>query len=723
MEVHGPSEENDGSFMLKLSRADPSCPDCGEESQADKCAACGAEVVASDDLSGSAAVRSRAFADLSDRAEGVCRSFETAPVSGPKITGDQFAGAIVQTGLLSLLADVELSCQRLSVFDFDDEAAVSKEIRPAIASELDLAEQLRDVCMELSGFLVPALVAELRRDLLGKCLRPVEMLTVFLEMLSLTTASGVEECKERLQGIISSGKRYGDVLDRLEDFLEHADVDERIALLTGREGHYVDELGFVAVDRVFASYAREEGAYMELGKVAVSYFQHLLPTEIDLGNGAMLILPAISLASLDQPLVAHRCAQEMAGLVNRAVKLDSASVEDAFGQSTREGPKLFAAASRVHKGMRLIRVALQVDEVDEELLLREVLTGYQEIAESTLRSHGWAILKLQAIVEGEAEPEGDPPTLGSLQQRLQASKSQVARTLGEAVDVDLRNATAHSQYVWRSEDERVEDLSTGKQWTLEDLEEKTAALGDSVVGVDAGYVCGVAGAGVDLASFEFEPTHSMRQLLAEAAFAVAGYSVENLSADGATATVQAIDQRHDLAALMTAVAAQAAVVSEVDTFRVVESDSGRSLLDVPAERMRAATKGPELTKDLELIQCFTDSAKRTGAPAADAATESLALQSKAVAIVGMIELVTKGSAAAEGIRTRSEAVLSFVQSHAELDVSTAKLMTQRLQRVVGDSYRSAQGGDSAAKSLWRRLRSVLSWADEEGTTWPPALAS
>lgn len=101
------------------------------------------------------------------------------------------------------------------------------------------------------------------------------------------------------------------------------DIDARIALVIGKEGPYTDEFGFIHPGRVFGAFAEEEHSYRRLAEKARSYFVHLLPAEIPDAGAALLILPAVTIASLDRPLLAHRCARETAQLLAAAAAADA----------------------------------------------------------------------------------------------------------------------------------------------------------------------------------------------------------------------------------------------------------------------------------------------------------------------------------------------------------------------------------------------------------------
>jgi hypothetical protein len=638
MEMHGPSQVNDGSFTLRLAMAAARCPACEEPAEPGTCESCGGEVPPAEGPSEFAVARRKALSSLVQRAAEMHRRWDGDPAPGAKVTADQLAGAFVQSEVLERLDHAEQACQRLSCLDFDDKAALGTSVREAVVGELDLIEELGDLCLEIVSLDVSPPQPELLARLLDAARRIEEMLLCFLETLTAQTIAEVRQGEERLQEAISRGPWAAELQPPALELFAAADIDARIAVAVGRPGSYLDASGFIDVGRVFGAYSGEEGPYERLAEASAAYFRHLLPDDPDPSTGSFLILAAVNIASLNSPLRAHRCAKAMAELVGRAAALDSESVSSVFERSVAEGPKLFAAASRVRMGMQLIRRVSELEGVDEELILGEVMSSYLEIAESAFRSHAWAVLGMQAVIDGELPSGGDPPTLGSLLQRLRASAAELARELADATDADLRNAAGHAQYRWDRQAEEVEDMKTGQRWSVDDLEVRTEALGDSVLGLDAGYLCGLIAAGIDFGSPSEEVDPNIRALLVEAAFAVAGYELAELSQDSATASIR-VDAEASLPAVMTAVASMSALVKGVDGYRVISADSGRVLVDVSAERMLAATSGPEETRDLEIVRCFTDSEIRTGALTADALFESLVVQAKVVAATALHSLL------------------------------------------------------------------------------------
>jgi uncharacterized protein YbjQ (UPF0145 family) len=716
MEIFGPSFINDGGFILHMKMAGTMCPGCGELREPGECDACGAQVPESEELSEMAVARRSALSQLMERAKAIAAQCEQDIVPGARMTGEQLAGAIDQSGLIELLPEAGLSAQRLSSFDLDEKATLGAGLRKAVEAELVRTEKVVHLCLELASFEPTPPQPEIRDELRNAATRTISVLLSFLEAVTAQTILELHEAKGRLQKAILASSGYESLAERVEVLKETVDLDARISVATGRVSSYFDAFGFLSPAQIFGAFAGEEEAHERLADAACAYFDHLLADRLEEGVGSIAILSAVGLASVDRPLLAQRSAVAMADLVAQAVSVDVKAVVSILSGSVTEAPKLFAAASRVRTGMRLVALAGELEESEIEIVLREVMTGYVEIAESAFRSYARAVLRLVRVLDGESPDECSPPMLGSLVERLRASRSALARALGDAADPALRNAAAHAQYRWTPETEEVEDLETGRRWSVDDLTERTEALGGAVIGVDAGYLCGVLVAGIETPVAN--PDRHMRESFLAASFALAGYELTEVRDDGSTVVVRPGDAA-DVPSLMGAIASQSALVTDADGFCVVDADSSKVLLEVSAEQMFAATRGREATRDLEVVRCFTDSSVSTGAPMS--ARQGLVVQAKIVAVTSLRALAYEGAndSVVGLIRTRAEAVLGFIESHREIGRDTREAAQRRVGGIVGATFQLQRDRGRGLKGLLRKVRSTWIWADRQGVVWPP----
>lgn len=629
--------------------------------------------------------------------------FEHLPSPTVPLSDDQFAACVEDAQILAL---------------------ANEALREAAWKEIGRIRELSKLAAELARFAPPQLGAELQATAMEASRQAAEAIKQRLETTPAGTIEEVRSGEELLQAALDSlDSSAEDALARARES-SAPDLDARIALVLGKDGSYTDELGFIHPGRVFGAFAEEGSPFERLGQRAAAYFDHLLPDKEPPPAAALLILPAVTLASLDRPFFAHRRAGEMVELLATALARDAGEVHAVVEQTTNEGPRVFAAASRIHKGMRLILAAIESDTVDDELALREVMITYQELAESAYRAYGWAVLELEAIAAGKSASGLPAPTLGQLKQRLEGSDSSLALALGEACDPALRNASGHSQYRWDGEGTSIEDLKTGRRWSLEELAEKVDSLVNAVVGVDAGYCCFALGENLaERPPARASSGHSPEivGLLGEAIFSASGYEVLDLVDGGADVMVASAGDRSDLTALMTALASLSMVIPDEDAYRIVEAATGQVLLDVSGESMRAATGAPEQIQDLAILASFCDSAARVGGEDGAVARQSLALQAKIVAVGAMHELASTGATGAvlTRVRARAESVREFARQHEEIGEPILSTTTRRLERIVAGSYGVEREERRALEKLVNRIEALFSWAEEEGVIWPP----
>jgi hypothetical protein len=199
------------------------------------------------------------------------------PAPGAKVTADQLAGAFVQSEVLERLDHAEQACQRLSCLDFDDKAALGTSVREAVVGQLDLIEEVGDLCLEIVSLDVSPPQPELLARLLDAASRIEEMLLCFLETLTAQTIAEVREGEERLQEAISRGPWAAEVQPPALELFAAADIDARIAVAVGRPGSYLDASGFIDIGRVFGAYSGEESPYERLAEASGTYFP-MIPT-------------------------------------------------------------------------------------------------------------------------------------------------------------------------------------------------------------------------------------------------------------------------------------------------------------------------------------------------------------------------------------------------------------------------------------------------------------
>lgn len=722
----GSAEDDDSDgFSFALEMAAASCPECDTVAEPGPCPQCGAEVPATEEISEVAQARGRALEPFAKETQVLRTRFEHPPEATIPLTNDQFVACLQDTGVLARIQQVMTACHDLSALDMNDPQAIGTEVRQAVAASVDEIRELTNIAEELARFAPPGPASELRDMGIHVSRLGSDVIARLIETVTAKTIEEAKEANRLMQAALDSFNfPTNDLFERLEEYAQ-PDVDARVSLVLDKPGTYTDEFGFIDTGKVFGAFAGEETLFQSLAERARAYFSHLVPSEsLSEGAAVALILPAVMLGTLDRPLVGHRAARGMVALFETAMDRDADQVREIVKRSTNEGPRMFAAASRIYKGMRQMYLADKVEGIDEDLALREVMHAYQELSESSYKAYGLTVLDLQAIVEGQPVSNDERlPTLGPLKQRLDASEGDLARLVGAALDPGLRNASAHAQYRWDEEALEIEDFDTGQRWSLDDLQQRVDSLVGTSVGLDAGFCCMIVSEG-----FELEPPDwllsgrapGLTAMLAETIFSASGYPGVLLEDKGATVRVRNADIS-DLTPLMTALGGLTAVIPPADSYKVIDAGSGVALLDVPGDEMRAARDAVEHEKDLAIMRALCSSAGRTGRDEGDAVRESLAVQAKVVCVTAMIDVVEHGVRpdAFSRMRARFEAVREFALSRRASDERELEKLAQRFERAIALTYAVVRNEGKELVRLGRSLDRIIAWAEAQGVVWPP----
>lgn len=716
---------------IGLSLAVALCPSCAEPAPAGPCPRCGTEVPAlgEDEIGEEAGARRKALTPLLEMAKELRARLDVPPVRSVPVTNDQFAACAQDAAVPSQVLAVLKGCKDLAKLDLNDPKEIGTSVRTAIQAELDRLATLVRTSEELARLATEGPAAELQKSMGEAAATAAEVLINMLDALTATTVPAVEAASHSLQETFDSFVAPPEELfDRLEEW-SAPDVDARIGLVLDKPGIYTDDFGFIHAGLVFGAFAGEAGLFKKVEQRAKAYFSHLLPeAEIPHGEGALLILAAVTLGSLDRPLLAHRCADEMTKLMEAAFGVDPAGVKAVIARTTAEGPRLFAASARIQTGFRLLALAAQVEDIDDEAAVREVMSSYKELAEGAFRVHARATLDLVALAGGASIDEhAELPTVGQLKQRLDASGSELARAMGVAVDSELRNAAAHAQYRWNNETLEVVKTDSGKRWGVEALERRVDSLVGSVVGVDAGFCCFAIGrhlADQTPGWLRSGEAPQAVELLGTALFAASGYSDVEISDGGATVTVSGAN-RDDLTTLMTPLGGFSFIVPEAEAYRVVDADHGDVLIDVPEAAIRQARDIASELKDLAIAIAFYQSNCRRGRDQTEAALAALAIMAKVISVTAMTDFVDANGpspAVVTKVRERFEFVRVFAIETSGSSAEAMK-MVKKMERVICETYKLGQGDRKAFRRLVPQFDSLIAWADEKGLEWPPSVES
>ncbi|HYI80578.1 MAG TPA: hypothetical protein VEW67_06935 [Thermoleophilaceae bacterium] len=630
-------------------------------------------------------------------------------------------------GVVSRAAEIAGMWTCLAAFDYDDSQEVGGPLRRTVAEYLERIRELLEDSWELALFEVSGPGAQLRDEAIAAGRWGAEIVDVLLRALVAGSPSEAEQAAVALQELLDRFWFF-DRLDALADEAnESAELDDnaRIARVVGRTGNYVDEFGTLDVQAVLGAYADQDAPLDHLARDASRYLEAIFaPAEArDDGAYALLVLPAVMLATLDRPLLAYRAARLTYDLLLRAWGSDSAAVRMIVSRATDEAPRLLAASSRIQQSFRLLAYDERGDEVDDVAAVTTGLNAYQEVAESAYRMLGHMVLDLDRVARGgsPSPATADAPMIGSLTQELTASDDPAARELGAACDSALRNAIAHSQYRWDPQAESVHDLKTGETWDADTLQQSMHALIGAVTGADASWACFVVASDLELspswATDGSAPEATL--LLAALGFSSRGFHVRGVEDDGATVVIEPPDTI-DPSRLIPGLGGMAVNAPKAARYRVKSADDHTVLLEVAATALWQALNADAEVQDLAIVETTVSAMIAAGWDQTDAIEEIATLEAKVVAVTGMQVLAEAvGPSALEVIRRRLAHLREFIATSPHKRRALNNLR-DKLARAEATAVASAID-DVARRRLVDQLTGLCQWADQRGINWPPSL--
>jgi hypothetical protein len=715
------------SIELQLTAA--LCSGCGEPRETGRCPECGSEVPVSEEVAEIAAARGAALAGLPERLEEIAAGFERLPQGSIPLSNDQFATAVTDAELFDLTRSLLTLGEELEALDVNDPAVIGRGLRQLVEARIARAKKLLEACRELEAFDPhgPAIALQdyaVRTGRFG-----VRLTQRYLGVLMATSIPEVREAESQMQGMLNEFRELNGVIPALLDEMEEwvlRDVDARISLVLGKAGVYTDELGNVDVAAVLGAFAATDRPYELLAERSHRYFRHLIGNseDRDVALESLLIFSAIAIGSLDRPLGALRIAAGVLALLRDAAAADPAKVQELVDHTMSEGALVFAANERIRRGFQLLCLAEAAGEAVEDDVVRTVMDAYKELAEGAYRTYGWLFVQLARLRDGQTAEERDlPPMLGELTERLDALPDERMQRFAAGSDSALRNAVAHAQYRWESEENELIDLRTGERWDREALEAAGEALVGAAIGADAGYGCFLASGTVDLKAPPWiREGHDPRIYapMAQASFGALGFEVIEVRDGGATVVIVA-PQAFDRMRLFGPLFGFASVVSRPTAFRVV-SEGGEVLIDVDAAAFAEAREAGQAVRDLASLAPLISDRQRRGAAPERALARTLAIQLSLVIGVEGEAMESGGLSAASMLRLadRLQFVLGFVRARVCPGDDSLRTVLRSVSRARALATAASQGVESAPGELAEELLALLRWAHEEGTSWPTA---
>lgn len=702
------------------------CPGCGAVEEPGICPSCGAEIPTTDEHSEETRARRAAIGPLLEEAEDLVRAFDRiAPGFIPMSIG-QFATAVTDGDLYGLTTRLSGSAADLSVLDLNDSATVGGVLRATVVDRLGVTRRLLALSEEL-GAMAPEAPGEEARDLAIATGRyGAELLATYLRIITSSTVTAARENERRMKALLADLAPVSRMSTLLEEIgeLPVDDVNERVGRVLRLPGSYVDELGILSPAAVFGAFADQDEPLVALAERSREYFAHLLPDQFsEPSSTVLLIIPAVTVGVLDRPLVAHRCARLMNRLCEKALEVDRDGVESLVERTSEQAVLIFASAARIDRALRLLTVGEIAGVVDDVAALDSLMKTFLELSEASLRTSGWLALGLQRIVEGAPDAQDDiPPPLAELEQRLAASTSALCRELAQCSNSALRNAASHAQYMWDAAAQDIVDLRTNQRWPVASVDKLVDDLVGALAGTDAGFACFVIGHAIDIPMpswAEGVGRAFLVELLAQATFGARGCRVDQISADGGD-IVLAADAPRDVTNLLPALVGIAAITPTTTRFRVRRLDDVDPLVEVSGQALSRARSAPTHLRDLATLDVMFDAGTSGGADPAQVLHDIAPVLAKVAAVSAMQQLATEAHSS-EGFTLISDRLAysrEFIRQRADKTDIYSRRLVDRLERATSASF-AVRSGQQPIRRLISALTSLVAWADEQGTEWPP----
>ena len=350
-------------------------------SQAGTCPDCGAEVAETAETSEEVEARIAALGPLATTAEELVP--ELRATSWIIAFLGQFATAISDAELYDRAAAMADLGHVLGGLDLDDKSIIGRSVRRTLNGRISDLRELLGVCQELGAMLPDAPAGEARDLAIAAGEYGASLLLTFLRLLTSPSIREVRESEAELNRLLEGfppGNRMSELIDESGYLATLDDIDDRAGRVLQRPGIYTDELGMLSLPLVFGAFSDEVQPLLELANRARDYFAHLLPSDLpEPAWATLLAVPAVTVGTLDRPLVAHRCARLTSELCELAWKANPGQVEWLVERTSEQGALIFAAAARIDRSTRLLAVGDRAGAVDDVAVLDTLMRAYLDL--------------------------------------------------------------------------------------------------------------------------------------------------------------------------------------------------------------------------------------------------------------------------------------------------------------------------------------------------------
>jgi hypothetical protein len=669
-----------------------------------------------------AAARRDALESVDGELQALVERFEELPQGSIVVSTDQFATAVSDAEIFERIGEMAGIGIELEALDVNDRGVIGGQLRTKMAKRVARVEELLEACEELALFDPTGPAGELRTVAAESGHYGARLTQAFVAILVAETIPTARAAEAEMQGLLDGFPYKGQIDELLIEMRDWMvpDFDARAALVLGKPGHYSDEYGFLDIGAVFGAFADDGKPLAELARCGRRYFSHLIGTGPVLEEAleSYLVVPAIGLATLDRPLVAHRIARSTHELLEEASQTAPAEAQRLIERTTGEGELIFEALEQIRRGVILLDAGMAAGAADDGAVLKTVMEAYKELAETSFRTYGRLILDLERLKHGKAPSEGtDPPMLGNLSEALEASSEPAAKGLAASNDTALRNACSHSQYHWDEEAEEVVDMRTAQRWSLEELDARVAAMGAAIAGADAGYSCFLTSGTtrVELPSWVRGGTGSLSAIVAKANFSARGFRVVEVGDRGLTVTIEDGGEV-DKMSLMSTLGGVTVFADSDQAVRVL-GRSGRILLDVEVGAFRQASEAKEDFKDLAILIPFFSNAMRTEGDQEKSLRDWVTVMANQVLVTAPVDV---GAPAMLTAADRFGYVVEFARGQ---DIEAGKELSRLLKAVSrcrALAFAAARGDTDAAARFAEEMLALNERIVNSGVSWPPS---